>query len=402
MHYLGPTAGKIPLSTWDEVVSAAEGGLLEETQRVELKKQLRPSGKEGNLELARDLASLAFEGGVLIIGVEDKTYEVVGCPIDGYHDRISQVASMGVHPSLSPIIYPALPHPEDPTKSVLVVEVPPSEHAPHMVDDSYWGRSSNGKRKLGDTEVRRRMEAQTGSDAAFKARLLSMVDSDPLHSMVQDHPTGNGHVYLLAEPCAPVPGRPRDVDLRESLSPLFRHDHYGTLERLRYNAADTRGTAVASRPSDNDLVERKYEDDLCHLLCRDDDSSLEFVSGGGTIFRRQGRPDGETSGEVVGTNTIVHSTWQFFRLVEDLSTNRWGYTGQWRIGIRVTNLSGAHMSFNDLFSSERVFQSREFTSQAVITPAAWTDGAEPEARKLLHGFLRAIGRTDMPLDQVRL
>jgi|GEM_PF-6821858 len=49
LHYLGPTVGRIPLSTLDEVRQAASGGLLEETQWVELKEKPSPSSKPTNV-----------------------------------------------------------------------------------------------------------------------------------------------------------------------------------------------------------------------------------------------------------------------------------------------------------------------------------------------------------------
>lgn len=108
VHYLGPGRPLTSLSTWDEVVDAANGGLLEENQWCELKAMLPPSSKGTNLELARDLASLSVFGGALIIGVADKTLDVVGVDddVEGLKSRISQVAGMTITPPLSPVSPP--------------------------------------------------------------------------------------------------------------------------------------------------------------------------------------------------------------------------------------------------------------------------------------------------------
>ncbi|NHB84707.1 hypothetical protein G7085_09045 [Tessaracoccus sp. HDW20] len=107
-------------------------------------------------------------------------------------------------------------------------------------------------------------------------------------------------------------------------------------------------------------MERRHEDMLCHLLCLDEDSSLEFVSGGGTMYRPRGfREEGAI--EVVGTTTILKSTLQFFQLIGELSLRHWGYAGQWRVGIHVTNLAGKEVSFND-------FLRRGTTFPAMCTP----------------------------------
>lgn len=400
IHYLGPGVGKVPLSTWDEVVTAAGGGLLEETQWVELKEMIGPPNKAVNRELAKDLASLSVHGGVLVFGVKDKVYEVVGCDTTDLGQRISQVAKIGVHPPLTPVIYPAITDPGDSTKSVLVVEVPASAQAPHMVDGSYWGRFSDGKRPLGDPEVRALMESRTSSAATFKERLLAMVDDDPLEQWIEGHPTGNGHIYLLAEPCTPVVGRDDDLHLQNIVVELFKHsDDRGSLSSLGRSVSDPLGPAVASHYSEP--MERRYEDLLCCLLCLDEDSSLQFVSGGGTMYRL-GSPRDDSPFEVVGTPIILKSTQQFFELISELSLNRWGYAGQWRVGIHVTNLKNKAVSFNDLMRRGTMFPRDTFTNQVVTSPASWTDGAEPEARILLAGFLRGIGREGATLHEVQL
>lgn len=106
MHHLGPDRS-LSLSTWDELVAAAKGGLLDENQWCELKQQLPPSDKKNNLELARDLAALSVHGGVLIIGIKDNGAEVVGLDEDvtALKSRISNVARTRVDPPLSPVIH---------------------------------------------------------------------------------------------------------------------------------------------------------------------------------------------------------------------------------------------------------------------------------------------------------
>jgi hypothetical protein len=59
-------------ATEQEIRTAIQDGVLAETHYVELKRQVGDSAGERN-ETARDLASLALDGGVMIIGVaEDK------------------------------------------------------------------------------------------------------------------------------------------------------------------------------------------------------------------------------------------------------------------------------------------------------------------------------------------
>ena len=227
-----------------------------------------------------------------------------------------------------------------------------------------------------------------------------MVEHDPLAPMIAQHPTGNGHIYLLAEPCSAVAGREDGLDLQNVVIKKFGNRHgMGTLSSLRHNARDPQGLAMSS-PIGDGPVQRKYEDDVVHLLCRDEDSSLEFVSGGGSAFRLMDRGGEGLPIEVVGTHIIVPATLQFFDLVRELSLNHWGYSGQWRVGVHVNNLAGKQLSFSDLWTSHQTFSGTSFTNQALIAPATWEEGAEPEARRLLAGFLRAIGQEGRTLDQV--
>lgn len=400
MHYLGHGVGKVRLNTWDELTAAADGGLLEETQWVELKEMLSP-GKPGNRELAKDLAALSVHGGVLIIGVRDKTFELVGIDVDqvgSYTSRISQVASMSIHPPLSPVTSPPIVNPEDESKAVLVVEVPASAVAPHMANERYWGRSSDGVRALSDPEVRALISARDNSDSTFLARLKAMPANDPVNDRVIDAPTGNGHIFLLAEPCAPVVGRDSDFDLAPVVCNEVGDQSRNAVGALRDRTRDPRGLGMAYPSAAEPVVERWHEDHIGHLLVFDD-SSVEFVSGGGTYFRRGSRFGGDSM-ELVGTGVVVIAVREFLQLIEVLSLKHWGYTGQWRVGLHITSLKGKPVTFNDIWRSGMTFPTDVVTAALTTSPATWEDGVDPVARKLLAGFLRAIGCDKWELDNI--
>ncbi|MFI5689540.1 hypothetical protein [Streptomyces sp. NPDC051636] len=70
--YLSPAISRWTPKSEGDLAAAISGGLLEESHYLDLKEQTDP-GKAGNKELARDLASFAVDGGMLIIGIrEDK------------------------------------------------------------------------------------------------------------------------------------------------------------------------------------------------------------------------------------------------------------------------------------------------------------------------------------------
>jgi hypothetical protein len=70
--YLGPAYPSVQISRWSDLVAAAESGTLAETQWVELKATIPASTSAANLEVARDLASLSVDGGLLVVGVRTR------------------------------------------------------------------------------------------------------------------------------------------------------------------------------------------------------------------------------------------------------------------------------------------------------------------------------------------
>jgi len=63
----------------DDLRDAFFDGRLDEHAWCELKRELAPRSKGSNLELARDLASLAVDGGSLYIGVDEKPPVATPC-----------------------------------------------------------------------------------------------------------------------------------------------------------------------------------------------------------------------------------------------------------------------------------------------------------------------------------
>lgn len=161
------------IGDWDAVVAAARGGLLDECLRVELKEDLGPSSPATNTELAKDLAALSQHGGLLIVGIRDKAGragEVVGAETRGLADRITSVAQRRVSPPLR-VMTRVVAGPDGPHHGCVLVHVPASPSAPHMVDHRYWGRTDIGKVQLDDVDVAALMARRRTADADLLAQL---------------------------------------------------------------------------------------------------------------------------------------------------------------------------------------------------------------------------------------
>lgn len=394
--YLGPGRPVTALSTWDDIETAGASGLLGEHQWIELKEDLGPANRAVNTELAKDLASLAVDGGLLIFGVNDHG-RPVGCDAAKIAQRVSQVAAHGITPPLSPVIHDPIPSPANAEKSVLIVSVPASPVGPHMVDQRYWGRSSDGKRPLSDPEVRRLIQERTALQLGFEDRLRALEQNDPLETRVIGGPQ-NGHLYVLAEPLAPLPSGVVTLDanvLRHHLGKnVSRSGWRAGLEHCLSDGRDPDGTALVSVPGQ---VEAKDEKWLTYVSVKDD-GRLVVVSGGGmaSFAVHEG---GEQERILIGL--ISRLTHQALDLIRALTLDSWGYQGPWRVGVRVTKLGGVEPRLNRLHRLE-AFTAPEYVRTIVTTPVTWEGGsAERATNELLAGLYRGLGLNWSVADMLR-
>jgi len=337
--YVGPRRSRLVAKSFADIVTAAAAGCLDETQWVELKRDIPSSSKPANLELAKDLASLSVDGGVLIVGIVDangSAGEVVGTDLTSLATRMDQVAASRVSPPL-PIVIDSFLKPGDEAIGVLVVTVPASEGAPHMVDDKYWGRGATGKRVLGDGEVRRLLTSRQAKAAGFEERLRSLAENfDP----GPDGEHAHGHLYLLFEPA----GVPR-LDLTEAAAgksirqlvteavPLEPHWSPST-HALNYGRPHPDGIAAASFPARDEAGPEEFR---LQILATND-GGLKVASGGGTQPFGSGneadRPEVLFPGYVL---ELVHSCAQ---IAGHIAATYSGYEGAWRVGLLLNQLKG--------------------------------------------------------------
>lgn len=313
--YIGPGNPPLRLSQWNDLVTAAETGTLTETQWVELKAAIPASSPAANLEVARDLASLSVDGGVLTVGVKNpgtKAEHVVGSADDmeGLKDRIDQIASSTrIQPPLNVRFAPPIANPANPTRAILLVTVPASASAPHMVDGKYWGRGATGKRPLLDVEVSRLMMECRGRRDDFVEKLRSL-NPGSLPGPVERR---NGHLYVMAEPAvgfaqlsltvAAAGQHPRQL-VANALS--FHPTRSPSFESLAYVVNHPDGLALASWSLSAETPDEKK---MLYLLLTDG-GSVQLTSGQGTL--RYGQ-DGDRIGIPANfTMEIVHQTlhWQ--------------------------------------------------------------------------------------------
>ncbi len=152
---------------------------------------------------------MATDGGVLIYGIDedDDGRVTILCPIalDGAEERVTAIIRTGVAAPPEVVISP-IRTAADPSVGYLVVAVPPSPQAPHMVilghDNRYYGRRGKQNVPLTEGEVARLYERRRRWQQDVDQLLTEVVKAAPI-------PATPGHAFLHLG-CSPV-GTPPDL-----------------------------------------------------------------------------------------------------------------------------------------------------------------------------------------------
>jgi hypothetical protein len=403
--YAGPGRGILQINTWEELISAVQAGSLTETQWVECKKGVPATSPEANAELAKDLASLTVDGGVLVIGVKDKassTEGVVGTDddIEGLKDRITGIASgTRVMPPMQVIIGNPIPNPDKDNCYALLVSVPKSPSAPHMVAERYWGRSAVGKRPLSDVEVAALFTQRRLAIDTFEVDLRGIsVHLDPI-AAAERHLI---HFSVLVRPEIPASGefigqieagsRLQNI-IGEALRGVRYTPSYPSIIELTRRYAHPDGPAwegTINPPADS---ESRYDvafAEVQHMRL--------LVSADGAINVAAARGSTPLTG---GHNTqidldfIVLTLYEVMSLAGALGQGAMSYPGMWRVGVHVNNMEG-HLGYppNRRGGEGQPLASAEYIRVASASTAELADRPVPIIDKILRGLARASGLRD--------
>jgi hypothetical protein len=389
--YVGPTRPAVQIDTWGDLVAAADTGVLQETQWVECKTDV-PTGRNANVELARDLASLSVEGGLLVVGAIDKIEDSTGLvgvsDVDGLRDRIAQVAANSIKPPLN-IVMDVVDDAGQPSKrSCILVTVHSSASAPHMVDERYWGRSATGKRSLSDIEVRRLLSERAERSNGFQQHLLSMSDTfDPIPRSERRQ----GHIYFCARPTKAPAIKVTDVLASTSPKKWLRAALPGGANYARELADMVEdeiphpdGIMVASSWHRSAETRELYNVQV--LL--GDDGELRATSCAGTRAKQ-----GEDR-QIIYANYHLEFAHQLVLVAASVLNKQVGYRGEWEIGVHATGLAGCMSNFS---ASEYrhydspPYQTESYTSVTNASTDEMMDGTPAVVQRLYGGFVRGLG-----------
>lgn len=182
-----------------ELRDALAAGLVVENHYLEFKALLE-TGSSANRELARDVAQFATDGGILIIGVSEVDGRLQATPVQlaGLPERIEQIALTAIDPPLY-LRTEVIPSVEA-GRGYVIVHVPVSPRAPHMVQNVYFGRGDKTKIRLSDAEVTR-LHAQLQLREEAGAQLLDeLIARDPIPQEGREQ----AHFFAVASPVRPT------------------------------------------------------------------------------------------------------------------------------------------------------------------------------------------------------
>lgn len=347
--YLSPSTPRWAPKTEADLRAALEQGLIGESHHLDAKEALA-AGKSSNKELARDLASFAVDGGTLLIGVaedtEHRTLTLAPQPLAGLAERVENIARTLPDPPL-PVLTDPVPCEGDPARGYLIVHIPPSPAAPHMVDGRYFGRGDKTKHPLADADVvRLHQRRRTAEDDAL-ALLREEIGRDPLAGAGEQ-----SHLFLLAQPAA---GR-RDMLLELTSDPDWNTRLWHFIQNAATPGLETllRGVQVAPGLTHATNGHRRARgvakaspalgEGRIYNAPRDghDPDVIEaqvFEDGGLRLFSSR-LSDHLPSGEQILLDAaVVNLTRRLLALVQAAATEA-GYRGNWALAVGATRLRG--------------------------------------------------------------
>lgn len=197
-----------PRPSWEptsyaEAVNDINNGKVFEHHYLELKAEYKPGQNE---EMRGDIAALANDSGVLVVGVEEnkatrKAVKLTPVAIAGFIERVED-ATRALDPPLHVECH-VLANPDDQTRGIVFIRIPASQLAPHQANKRYYGRDECSTYRLADAQVEALMRRRTTRASHIGAALSSPDVFDGLalagRFAVMAYPTANHNDELLAD-----------------------------------------------------------------------------------------------------------------------------------------------------------------------------------------------------------
>lgn len=403
--YLGQDRDRWNPATERDVVDGLTSGLLEESHYLDFKASLGTSSG-ANKELARDLAQFAIDSGALVIGVAeaDGKFEASPVPTAGLPERIEQVARTLIDPPLE-VRCQVVPQASDSSLGYVVVHVPASGRAPHMVDGIYYGRGDKTRTRLSDAEVVRLHDLLRVKQDDAEAHLQWLIDRDPIPVDARTQ----AHLLVFAKPISPR----REMALALVHGPEWMQRFNEVLRsvqsfapfRKRSFAPDIGyATSPARRPDGAAMTSHGLAAD--RSLDPAEGSTIDLfeveISEDGEIRLFSGRLSDELRSEggqqVIFDEMPVALVRQVIMMASHVAAVI-GYRGQWLLGVAAVGIEGLRpyddgASFFRGSAQGYSIGQGDYRSTAVASTEELESAPGALTRRLVGRLLRALGRPD--------
>jgi hypothetical protein len=376
----------------EEIIIAVNSDALEESAIFDAKTAF-PSK---NIEIAKDIAAMSNDGGVIIIGVgEDENKRLKNLTpvvLSGQPERISSIAHTSIAEPLRFHIH-TIATSKDQSKGYIIIVIPPSERAPHMVivngDNRYYGRNAKGNFPLSEAEVGRLYERRKHLEVDLRALLENDIKQSPYISNSK-----LGYLFVFIQPIFELtdilerlgtPNKPtirvcRDTVEMIANKNLLRIDYYPKFNPYQNDWEFTEKGLLGKISINNNLTDNAPGD----ALLIDIDSN-----GAGHLFCGRAA-ELENGNFYIYWPVIVGNTFNFLLFMGELY-KQVDYFGMVDIGLAVTSIKGVvyhspdHI-FHKKYESECFKAVKRIDAISLIKPGIILETLE----QMLSQFFKAL------------
>lgn len=375
-----------------EIQTVVTSGALEESATFDAKRDV----PNKSIDIAKDVAAMANDGGVIIFGIgEDNNKRLTilnPVPLAGAAERIDSIVRTTIaEPPIIQIV--SIPTESDPSLGFIVIVIPPSERAPHMVvvkgENRFYGRSDKSNQPLIEGEVARLYERRHRWKNDRDTMLTQEIDRYGI-----DSNPDFAYLYLVACPVV------RDGNLLKRTA--FESSIQNVLQELveKVSSPDVFPTNFAPpfRPPNNWQI--RVEGYFGHLEIppRENDKGfprymldlqIDF-DGGGHLFcgRVAERYDKHL---VFFPEGVAGHTIRFLMLLGELYA-RTSFYGVVDLGIALTGLKGCVLQKDIAWGTRRTYHSDEYRKTLRVSAIEIKENPRRLAQDLVMPLLTAISQ----------
>ena len=260
-------------------------------------------------------------------------------PLKGQPERISTIARTSINEPVE-IKVTSIQTIDDPSKGYLVVLIPASSRAPHMVevkgDNRFYGRTASGNAILTQNEVERLYQRRQRQAVDLNELIAQEIELAPIPPQ-----SDLGYLHIVVRPVFHKQDFFQGIEASKKLSDILNicidkakalslYDNHSYAPDFNYPQRWVYRTDGLSAQ----LGDRGNTPNMTLQLTVDNSGTLHLFCGRAA--------DTETTNFYLFPSIIIGNTIRFFAFTNYLYEEI-GYWGKMNVGLAITNLSGARM-----------------------------------------------------------